>query len=139
MSLHTPNTDLWLERSRLAGMVLPTVSYVPTIHPPFDTYRTVPTTRHHLYFDSSGNCQCRSDSESRTTLRWQDSRRRWFGFAGNARYTEMIWIDLRYAPGGPAALILDEMDYCINMTTALTQHVLQDVFAGGYRHRGRML
>lgn len=37
------------------------------------------------------------------------------GFAGNARYTEMIWINLRDAPGGPAALILDELKYCINV------------------------
>ena len=52
------------------------------------------------------------------------------GFAGNARYTEMIWIDLRDAPGGPAALILDEMNYWINMM-ALTWYVL-GVFTGRY-------
>lgn len=53
------------------------------------------------------------------------------GFAGNARYTEMIWIDLRDAPGGPAALILDEMDYWINLV-ALTWYALC-VFSSGYR------
>jgi hypothetical protein len=37
------------------------------------------------------------------------------GFAANARYTEMIWIDLRDAPGGPAALIDDEFNYNINV------------------------
>jgi len=37
------------------------------------------------------------------------------GFAANAKYTEMIWIDLRDAPGGPAALIEDEMNYRINV------------------------
>jgi hypothetical protein len=37
------------------------------------------------------------------------------GFAANAKYTEMIWIDLRDAPGGPAALIEDELDYSINI------------------------
>lgn len=45
------------------------------------------------------------------------------GFAGNARYTEMIWIDLRDAPGGPAALIQDELSYRINVM-ALTWYVL---------------
>ena len=37
------------------------------------------------------------------------------GFAANVRYTEMIWIDLRNAPGGPAALIRDELSYWINL------------------------
>jgi hypothetical protein len=49
------------------------------------------------------------------------------GFAGNARYTEMIWIDLRDAPGGPAALILDEMSYWINMM-ALTCYYIMEWF-----------
>jgi hypothetical protein len=35
-------------------------------------------------------------------------------FAGNTKYTEMIWIDLRNAPGGPVALIQDVMQYRIN-------------------------
>lgn len=37
------------------------------------------------------------------------------GFAANVKYTEMIWIDLRDAPGGPAALIQDELSYWINV------------------------
>jgi len=37
------------------------------------------------------------------------------GFASNVRYTEMIWIDLRNAPGGPATLIQDELNYWINL------------------------
>lgn len=44
------------------------------------------------------------------------------GFAGNARYTEVIWIDQRDALGGPAALILDELNYRINVV-ALTWYV----------------
>ena len=59
------------------------------------------------------------------------------GFAGNARYTEMMWIDLRDAPGGPAALILDEMNYWINMM-ALTWYVL-GVFTGKYVHEHCMV
>jgi hypothetical protein len=37
------------------------------------------------------------------------------GFAGNTKFTEMIWIDLRGAPDDPAALIEDELDYPINI------------------------
>ena len=37
------------------------------------------------------------------------------GFAANIRYTEMIWIDLHNALGGPAALIWDELSYWINL------------------------
>jgi hypothetical protein len=37
------------------------------------------------------------------------------GFAGNAKYTEMIWIDLRDVPGGPVWLIENELDYSINV------------------------
>lgn len=35
--------------------------------------------------------------------------------SANAKYTEMIWIDLRNAPGGPLVLIEDEMAYRINI------------------------
>ncbi|KAG0694485.1 hypothetical protein DFH29DRAFT_1083801 [Suillus ampliporus] len=40
---------------------------------------------------------------------------RTISFAANAKYTEMIWIDLRDAPGGPAALIEHEMNYRIDV------------------------
>jgi len=35
--------------------------------------------------------------------------------AANARYTEMIWIDLRDAPGGPRMLIENSLEYDINV------------------------
>jgi hypothetical protein len=41
-------------------------------------------------------------------------------FVMNARYTEMIWIDLRDAPGGPLALIEDYMSYRINFVALAT-------------------
>jgi hypothetical protein len=41
------------------------------------------------------------------------------GFAGNAKYTEMIWIDLRDAKGGPTALINDELNYRINVLVVI--------------------
>lgn len=45
------------------------------------------------------------------------------GFAANAKYTQMIWIDLRNAPGGPPALINLELNYWINRL-ALDRYVL---------------
>ncbi|KAG1852665.1 hypothetical protein F4604DRAFT_1804913 [Suillus subluteus] len=41
----------------------------------------------------------------------------------NAKYTEMIWIDLRDAPGGPLALIEDYMNYRINFVALATGHI----------------
>ncbi|KAG0695130.1 hypothetical protein DFH29DRAFT_814504, partial [Suillus ampliporus] len=47
------------------------------------------------------------------------------GFAANARYTEMIWIDLRDAPGGPVALIENEMNYSINVVALSCYFVME--------------
>jgi hypothetical protein len=41
-------------------------------------------------------------------------------FAANAKYTEMIWIDLRDIPGGPLTLIQNELDYSINVLALST-------------------
>lgn len=41
-------------------------------------------------------------------------------FGVNAKYTEMIWIDLRDAPGGPLALIEKYMTYRINFLALAT-------------------
>ncbi|KAG0693458.1 hypothetical protein DFH29DRAFT_816289 [Suillus ampliporus] len=48
---------------------------------------------------------------------------RTISFAASAKYTEMIWIDLRDAPGGPATLIEDEMNYRINVVAFSTAHI----------------
>lgn len=48
-------------------------------------------------------------------------------FGMNARYTEMIWIDLRNAPGGPLALIENYMSYRINFVALASGH-LQEWF-----------
>ena len=69
MSSYTPNTDLWLERSRLAGMVLAAVSYGECPNPSaIRPTMQIPnaTTRHLLSLDPSGNC-C---SDSETAPRW---------------------------------------------------------------------
>lgn len=49
------------------------------------------------------------------------------GFAANVKYTEMIWIDLRNAPGGPATLIQNELSYWINVM-ALTCYYIMEWF-----------
>ena len=49
------------------------------------------------------------------------------GFAANVKYTEMIWIDLRNAPGGPAALIQGELSYWVNVM-ALSWYVISNRF-----------
>ncbi|KAF9219694.1 hypothetical protein BS17DRAFT_769903 [Gyrodon lividus] len=41
------------------------------------------------------------------------------GFSANSKYTVMVWTDLRDAPGGPVALINEELDYRINRGLAL--------------------
>ncbi|KAG1727026.1 hypothetical protein EDB19DRAFT_1751234 [Suillus lakei] len=46
------------------------------------------------------------------------------GYAANARYTEMIWIDFRDAPGGPLALIESAMDYRINVMALSTYYIM---------------
>ncbi|KAG1866170.1 hypothetical protein F4604DRAFT_1779065 [Suillus subluteus] len=47
------------------------------------------------------------------------------GFAANAKYTEMIWIDLRGTPGGPVALIENEMNYSINVMAIACYFVME--------------
>ncbi|KAG2342641.1 hypothetical protein BDR05DRAFT_934543 [Suillus weaverae] len=44
-------------------------------------------------------------------------------FGVNVKYTEMIWIDLRDAPGGPLALIEGYMSYRINFIALVTGHI----------------
>ncbi|KAF8557189.1 hypothetical protein OG21DRAFT_378299 [Imleria badia] len=122
MSSYTPNTDLWLERSRLAGMLLSAVSY--GIFVVLTLQATIALTRRPRYASPG-----RMSHHRRLFVGyvWITFVLATIGFAGNARYTEMIWIDLRDAPGGPAALILDEMNYWINMV-ALTCYYLMEWF-----------
>ncbi|OJA14999.1 hypothetical protein AZE42_07803, partial [Rhizopogon vesiculosus] len=108
MSSDTPSTDLWLERSRLAGMMLAAVSYGG-------------------FFILTVQAASSLMQRPRNGGKIADNRL-WLlfyifitfvlgtvGFAANAKYTEMIWIDLRDAPGGPVALIENELDYSINI------------------------
>ncbi|KAF8548282.1 hypothetical protein OG21DRAFT_1564907 [Imleria badia] len=122
MSSSTPNTDLWLERSRLDGMLLSAVSYGECIFFLLTIQATVALTRRPRH--------CAQVPHHRRTLLgyvWITFVLATVGFAGNARYTEIIWIDLRDAPGGPAALIQDELSYRINVM-ALTCYYIMEWF-----------
>ncbi|KAG1739343.1 hypothetical protein EDB19DRAFT_1711917 [Suillus lakei] len=54
-------------------------------------------------------------------------------FACNAKYTEMIWIDLRDAPGGPTALIENAMHFRINFVAISWQAPLLILLQTLYR------
>ena len=143
MSSYTPDTDLWLERSRLDGMLLSAVSYGKCPHSSAARPMQYKTLLSGIFFLLT--LQATAALTRRPRNGGQVANHRWMllgyvwitfvlatiGFAGNARYTEMIWIDLRDAPGGPVALILDELNYWINMM-ALTWYVIC-IVPSGYR------
>ena len=149
MSSYTPDTDLWLERSRLDGMMLSAVSYgeyshVSTLNP-IQNRTLLPGIFFLLTIQATVALSQRARHGGQIAHHpWILLSYVWItfilatvGFAGNARYTEMIWIDLRDASGGPTALILDEFNYGINVM-ALAWYVLY-VFACEFCHRLHML
>ncbi|KAG1738515.1 hypothetical protein EDB19DRAFT_894962 [Suillus lakei] len=116
MSSYTQKTDLWIERSRLVGMLLGCVSYgvffLLTIQ------SCIALVRRPRY---GGKI-----TDHRLALLFYvfiTFVLRTISVAANARYTEMIWIDLRDAPGGPFALIEDEMPYRINVLALSCAHI----------------
>ncbi|KAI6157365.1 hypothetical protein BKA82DRAFT_143010 [Pisolithus tinctorius] len=123
----TPNTDLWLERSRLDGMILGAVSYGVLLLLTYQAAVAILSRRR------SGNCAV---------------YRPWLlayvlvtfilatiGFSANVKYTEMIWIDLRDAPGGPVALIQDELSYWINVMALTCYYVMEWFMQAHLLHR----
>ncbi|KAG0695131.1 hypothetical protein DFH29DRAFT_814491 [Suillus ampliporus] len=120
MSSDTPQANPWLERSRLDGMSLGAVSYG-------------------VFFLLTVQTATALMQRPRHGRKIEDRRLRvvllsyviitfvlaTIGFAANARYTEMIWIDLRDAPGGPVELIEDEMNYPINVVAISCYFVME--------------
>ncbi|KIJ53725.1 hypothetical protein M422DRAFT_222413 [Sphaerobolus stellatus SS14] len=51
------------------------------------------------------------------------------GFAGNSRYTEVIWIDMRDIPGGPPVLINTELNYAINKFALACYYIMEWVMS----------
>ncbi|EJC99615.1 uncharacterized protein FOMMEDRAFT_112684 [Fomitiporia mediterranea MF3/22] len=117
MSSAQPATDLWLERSRLDGMILGAVSYG------FYALLTIQATSAILH-KSRGN----DDKKKKIALLSYVAITfvlATIGFAGNVKYTQMIWVDLRNAPGGPDALIDLELDYWINRMALASYYIME--------------
>ncbi|KAI0930492.1 hypothetical protein AcW1_009161 [Taiwanofungus camphoratus] len=124
-------TDLWLERSRFNGMTLGAFSY--------GIYFVLTIQAFHTVWNGPIKHSFRSGSSRSLTWRQRVFDRSsillayicitfvlaTIGFAGNAKYSQMIWIDLRNRPGGPAALIEDELDFWINRMALACYYVME--------------
>ncbi|KAG1770934.1 hypothetical protein EDD22DRAFT_864502 [Suillus occidentalis] len=118
MSSDIPSTDLWLEQSRLDGMTLGAVTYGG-------------------FFILTVQAAAALIQRPRHGGKIADHRLALLayvvvtfilgtiGFAANAKYTEMIWIDLRGTLGGPVELIEDEMAYPINVVAISCYFVME--------------
>jgi len=118
MSSDPSQTDLWLERSRLAGMILAAVSYGGLF------ILTVQAASALMQRPRHGG----KIAEHRYWLLFyifSTFALATVGLAGNARYTEMIWIDLRDAPGGPTTLINDELNYPVNVMVIICYYIME--------------
>ncbi|KAG1727024.1 hypothetical protein EDB19DRAFT_1914382 [Suillus lakei] len=128
MSSNSPQTNLWLERSRLDGIVLGGVSY--GVYFLLTVQAFVALVRRPRY---GGKIP-----DHRLALLFYIFITLVLGtvsFAANAKYTEMIWIDLRDVPGGPLALIENEMTYRINVLALSTGHIQEWFMEGLLLHR----
>ncbi|KAG1736574.1 hypothetical protein EDB19DRAFT_1910230 [Suillus lakei] len=118
MSSGAPLTDPWLERSRLDGMMLGAVSYggffILTVQA---AIALMQRPRH-----GGKIADHRFALLAYVFITFVFGT---IGFAANAKYTQMIWIDLRDAPGGPATLIEDEMNYSINVLAISCYFVME--------------
>ncbi|KAG2744613.1 hypothetical protein P692DRAFT_20837475 [Suillus brevipes Sb2] len=128
MLFYSQNTDMWIERSRLVGMLLGCATYgiffLLTVQSCLALMRRprhggkIANNRPALVFYVIITFVLRTLSIS-----------------ANAKYTEMIWIDLRNAPGGPLALIEDEMAYRINILALSAGHIQEWMMQGLLLHR----
>lgn len=118
MSSFTPQTDLPLERSRLVGMILGGVSYGIYL------LLTIQATIALMQRPGRGK---RIANNRRTLLCYTliTFALATISFAGNSKFTEMIWIDLRNAPGGPVAQIENVMHYRINFMAIVCGYVAE--------------
>ncbi|KAG1889912.1 hypothetical protein F4604DRAFT_1611936 [Suillus subluteus] len=118
MSSYTPQTDLPLERSRLIGVILGGVSYGAYL------LLTVQAVIALMQRPRHGQ---KIANNHRTLLCYTliTFALTTINFAINTKYTEMIWIDLRNAPGGPVALIENEMQYRINFVAICCGYVAE--------------
>ncbi|KAG2054841.1 hypothetical protein BDR06DRAFT_954743 [Suillus hirtellus] len=118
MSSYTPQTNLPLERSRLIGMILGGVSY--------GVYLLLTVQAVTALMQRPRRGQKIANNHRMllcyTLLTFALST---VCFACGTKYTEMIWIDLRNAPGGPVAHIENAMHYRINFVAILCGYVTE--------------
>ncbi|EIW75970.1 hypothetical protein CONPUDRAFT_169199 [Coniophora puteana RWD-64-598 SS2] len=118
MTSLVPSTDLWLERSRLDGMIIGAVSYGIFVILSYQAGRQV--LRRPRFGAVRPQNRKRIFVYIVTTFVLAT-----IGFAGNVKYTEMIWIDLRDTPGGPSALIINELQYWVNLMALACYYVME--------------
>ncbi|KAG1896846.1 uncharacterized protein F5891DRAFT_1102582 [Suillus fuscotomentosus] len=118
MSSYTPQTDLSLERSRLIGIILGGVSYGVYL------LLTVQAVTALMQRPRRGQkiANNRRMLLCYTLITFALST---ICFACSTKYTEVIWITLRDAPGGPVALIENSMHYRINFVAILCGYVAE--------------
>ncbi|KAG1767118.1 hypothetical protein EDD22DRAFT_1048920 [Suillus occidentalis] len=113
----TPQTDLWIERTRLNGMIFGGVSY---------GIFTLLTAQAAAALMQRPRCGGKI-ANNRLVLLLYISITFALGticHAANAKFTEMVWIDLRDAPGGPLALIENSLDYRINIVALFSYFIM---------------
>ncbi|KAG2365378.1 hypothetical protein BDR07DRAFT_1398890 [Suillus spraguei] len=107
MSSYIPQANLPLERSRLVGMILGGVSY--GVYLLLTVQALIALMQRPRHGQKIANNRRALLCYTLITFALGT-----ICFAGTAKYTEMIWIDLRDAPGGPIALIENPMHYRVN-------------------------
>ncbi|KAG0699506.1 hypothetical protein DFH29DRAFT_1001928 [Suillus ampliporus] len=116
MSSYSPQTNFWLERSRLDGMVLGGVFY--GVFFLLTVQAWIALIQRPRYGGAIPGHRCALIFYIFITFVSGT-----ISFAANTRYTEMIWIDLRDVPGGPLALIENEMNSRLNVLALSSGHI----------------
>jgi len=116
--MSTPQ-DLWLERSRFSGMLLDGVSYGILF---VLTIQCV-----HALIKGPQNGGEKTETRGRVILLvyiFITFALATIGLAVNAKYSQMIWIDLRDTPGGPEGLIVNELGFWENRTALTSYYIM---------------
>ncbi|KAF8587765.1 hypothetical protein K439DRAFT_1337087 [Ramaria rubella] len=114
-------SDLWLERSRFDGMILDGVSYGILF------VLTVQCTYALMNKSQYAGGSLKTETRSRWLLLlyiFVTFTLATVGFAGNAKYSQMIWIDLRDSPGGPEELIINELGFWENRMALTSYYIM---------------
>lgn len=113
----TPQTDLWIERTRLNGMIFGGVSY---------GIFTLLTAQAAAALMQRPRCGGKIANNRLVLLLYIfiTFALGTISHAANAKFTEMVWIDLRDAPGGPLALIENSLDYRINVVALFAYFIM---------------